>query len=68
MRERRNISLELEDEEFDIILSLIGDRCLAIEETARIGRLSPVEIDQLGLLSSLDMQLRELGARNPPLQ
>ena len=67
MRERRNISLELEDEEFDIILSLIGDRCLAIEETARIGRLSPVEIDQLGLLSSLDMQLRELGARNPPL-
>jgi len=70
MREERcwlNINLELNDEEFAIILSLIGDRCLAIEAIARSGRLSPVEIDELGLLSSLDMQMRSLGARNPSL-
>ena len=70
MREERcwlNINLELNDEEFAIILSLIGDRCLAIEAIARRGRLSPVEIDELGLLSNLDMEMRLLGAQNPSL-
>lgn len=68
MREERrglNVNLELNDEEFDIILRLIGDRCLAIEAIARRGRLSPVEIDEIGLLSNLDMQMRSLGAQNP---
>ena len=70
MREERrglNVNLELNDEEFDIILRLIGDRCLAIEAIARRGRLSPVEIDELGLLSNLDMEMRLLGAQYPSL-